>query len=58
MNKIYKEPIESEIETTINVLYGENDHHKIEAIFKALGRALKEAIEVNGNELPSTKGIL
>ena len=24
MNKIYKEPIESEIETTINVLYGEN----------------------------------
>ena len=42
----------------VNVLYGENDHHKIEAIFKALGRALKEAVKVEGDTLPSTKGLL
>jgi len=42
------------------VLYGENDHHKAEALFKALGRALKEAKEVDENnmQLPSTKGKL
>ena len=42
------------------VIYGENDHHKVEAIFKALGRALKEAkeIETGSGRIPSTKGIL
>jgi imidazoleglycerol-phosphate dehydratase len=42
------------------VLYGENDHHKVEALFKALGRALKEAKEIDHNNmvLPSTKGML
>lgn len=42
------------------VLYGENDHHKIEALFKAFGRALKEAktIDENNMVLPSTKGML
>lgn len=42
------------------VLYGENDHHKVEALFKALGRALREAKEVDRNnmQLPSTKGKL
>ena len=39
---------------------GENEHHKIEAIFKALGRALKMAVkkDVYDTTLPSTKGIL
>ena len=42
------------------VIYGENDHHKAEALFKALGRALREAKEVDPNNmtLPSTKGSL
>ena len=40
------------------VLYGKNDHHKIEGLFKALGRAIKCAKAINGNELPSTKGVL
>ena len=42
----------------IRVLYGENDHHKIEGIFKAFGRALKEAITIEGNSIPSSKGVL
>lgn len=37
---------------------GEDDHHKIEAIFKAVARAIKQAVEVTGTALPSSKGIL
>lgn len=43
----------------LKVLYGENDHHKIEALFKAFGRALKEAKFISDkNGVPSTKGSL
>jgi imidazoleglycerol-phosphate dehydratase/histidinol-phosphatase len=37
---------------------GENTHHMVEACFKGLGRALRDAIRRSGNELPSTKGKL
>ena len=37
---------------------GDNDHHKIEACFKVLARALRQAIRREGAELPSTKGAL
>lgn len=37
---------------------GENDHHKTEACFKAFGRALRQAIAIEGVELPSTKGVI
>ena len=42
----------------IRQLDGENSHHIIEAMFKALGRALSEATEIVGTEVPSTKGVL
>lgn len=42
----------------VNVAYGTNDHHKIEAVFKGLGRALRQAVQISGDELPSTKGLL
>jgi imidazoleglycerol-phosphate dehydratase / histidinol-phosphatase len=39
---------------------GENEHHKIESIFKAFAKAIRMAVkrDVNNNSLPSTKGIL
>jgi len=43
----------------IKVHYGRSDHHKLEAIFKALARALKMACQIDprmANEIPSTKG--
>ena len=38
--------------------YGENDHHKIEALFKAAAHALREALEPNGGKILSSKGML
>jgi imidazoleglycerol phosphate dehydratase HisB len=37
---------------------GDNDHHKTEACFKALGRALRQAVRLEGGGIPSTKGML
>jgi imidazoleglycerol-phosphate dehydratase/histidinol-phosphatase len=37
---------------------GKNEHHKIEAIFKAWARAIKMAVKRQGDELPTTKGVL
>ncbi len=37
---------------------GENSHHMIEGCFKGVGRALRQALRREGNELPSTKGVL
>lgn len=42
----------------IDLLYGENDHHKIEAVFKGFGRALKTAVKVTSDSIQSTKGVL
>ncbi len=42
----------------VNVRYGRNLHHIVEAIFKASARALRAAVARQGGELPSTKGIL
>jgi imidazoleglycerol-phosphate dehydratase len=44
----------------VKVLYGDNTHHKIESIFKALGRSLSQAISINPDikGVNSTKGLI
>jgi imidazoleglycerol-phosphate dehydratase len=45
----------------VRLLYGRDDHHKAEALFKALGRALDGAVQLDprrGTSVPSTKGVL
>lgn len=50
----------AEMNLHMKVLYGKNTHHKIEALFKAFGRALRQAIDINPNikGVNSTKGVL
>jgi imidazoleglycerol-phosphate dehydratase len=52
---------EARINLHARVIYGTNDHHKAEALFKALGRALDAATRIDeriSGELPSTKEFL
>jgi imidazoleglycerol-phosphate dehydratase len=42
----------------IQLRYGKNSHHIIEATFKAVARALRDAVRIEGNAVPSTKGVL
>ena len=44
----------------VKVIYGKNSHHKTEAIFKALGHAMRIAVERDQRmkEIPSTKGVI
>jgi imidazoleglycerol-phosphate dehydratase len=42
----------------ITVPHGTNSHHIAEAVFKALGQALAQAIKISGKDIPSTKGSL
>ena len=45
----------------IENLYADNNHHRIESVFKAFDKAIKMAVEIDpraGDQLPSTKGAL
>jgi len=52
--------VHSGITLHIRVLYGRNTHHIIEGIFKAFGRALREAVSIDAENpgIPSTKGLI
>ena len=53
--------LEARINLHARIVYGTNDHHRAEALFKALGRALDMATSVDeriAGELPSTKDLL
>jgi len=39
-------------------VYGDNDHHKIEALFKAFAYAMKRAVKIEGKDIKSTKDSL
>ena len=52
---------EAKMNLHARVVYGVNDHHKVEVLFKALGRTLDTATRIDeriSGELPSTKGLL
>lgn len=51
----FAQSLQAAIHITVN---GENTHHMIESIFKATGRALRQAIHKQGIELATTKGLL
>jgi imidazoleglycerol-phosphate dehydratase/histidinol-phosphatase len=53
--KSLAESLKAAVHVTIT---GENTHHMIEACFKGTGRALRQAFRREGEELPSTKGVL
>lgn len=57
---LWKFALESRITLHVIVHYGRNTHHMIEAVFKALGRALDEATSIDPRVtgIPSTKGVL
>jgi imidazoleglycerol-phosphate dehydratase len=42
----------------VSLVRGTNVHHIIEAVFKGLGRCLRDAVRVESSSLPSTKGVL
>ena len=48
----------AQINLHFNCLTFKNNHHLAEAMFKGFGRALKDACTIEGDELPSTKGVL
>jgi imidazoleglycerol-phosphate dehydratase len=42
----------------VSLRYGKNSHHIVEATFKAVARAIKDAVRIEGSAIPSTKGVL
>ncbi len=48
----------SEITVHQVLVRGKNTHHVIESLFKSTARALRDAVRIEGNDLPSTKGVL
>ncbi len=57
--KHFFETLASNAKITLHAsVYGDNDHHKIEALFKAFAYAMKRAVKIEGKDIKSTKGTL
>ena len=57
--KHFFDTLASNAKITIHAsVYGDNDHHKIEALFKAFAYAMKRAVKIDGKDIKSTKGTL
>ena len=50
--------VESRMALHVDLLRGDNDHHKAESAFKAVAIALRAAVAISGADVPSTKGSL
>lgn len=50
--------IEARLALHVQVIKGDNDHHKAEAAFKSVALALRQAVLITGQSVPSTKGTL
>jgi len=50
--------MEAKITLHIELLYGVNDHHKIESVFKGLGRVLADASSIVDDRIASSKGVI
>lgn len=50
--------IEARMALHVDLIRGDNDHHKAEAAFKAVAIALRDAVAITGDMVPSTKGVL
>jgi imidazoleglycerol-phosphate dehydratase len=48
----------AEVTLHVKCLYGGNDHHKTEAIYKVVARCFKAAVKIEGAAIPSSKGTL
>lgn len=50
--------LEGRLALHVDLIRGDNDHHKAESAFKAVAIALRTAVSVSGDAVPSTKGVL
>lgn len=50
--------LEARMALHVDLIRGDNDHHKAESAFKAVAQALRDAVTVRGGGVPSTKGSL
>lgn len=58
--KVFWQAFAQEAKVTLHLrqLAGENSHHLAEAVFKGVGKILREAVRQEGQDIPSSKGIL
>lgn len=58
--EVFWQAFVQEAKATLHIrqLAGENAHHLAEAVFKGVGRILKEAVRIEGQAVPSSKGVL